>query len=338
MKDTSQKKKILIIATGLLVLIVLWQREMVAYLWMQGKGQMKIISNTVPILKVLESDTLSPKERYFLHLIPEIKEFARTELGLTPKDNYTEFYNQKGQPILWALTACSAYNLEPYLWSFPILGNLEYKGFFDKNIGEIEKLELEKMGYDVDLGEVSAWSTLGILSDPLLSSMLELDTGRFVRLLIHELTHTTIYISDDAIFNENLATYVGDNGGLEFMKKTYGTSSSEVEEYQEMLEDIKTFTEYTVAYSKSLELTYASLPQNEQLWPMLKERSIQSYKDKLRLIPFNNRKRYSSFRKQELNNTFFTGFLMYHNQQDSIQRLVSENFNGSIKDWISAMK
>ena len=159
-----------------------------------------------------------------------------------------------------------------------------------------------------------------------------------MRLLIHELTHTTIYISDDAIFNENLATYVGDNGGLEFMKKTYGTSSSEVEEYQEMLEDIKTFTEYTVAYSKSLELTYASLPQNEQLWPMLKERSIQSYKDKLRLIPFNNRKRYSSFRKQELNNTFFTGFLMYHNQQDSIQRLVSENFNGSIKDWISAMK
>ncbi|MAZ35855.1 aminopeptidase [Salibacteraceae bacterium] len=315
-----------------------WQREMIGYLWMQGKGQLSIVSNTIPLDDVLKSDTISAKNRFLLELIPEIKSFSEKELGLTPGDNYTSYYQQKGKPILWALTACPPYSLEPYKWSFPILGELEYKGFFEKPLGDLEAQKLQNQGFDIELGEVSAWSTLGILSDPILSSMLELDTGKFVRLLVHELTHATVYISSDAVFNENMATYIGDKGALQFLNQKFGENSPVVQRYKETLQDIELFSEYTVAYSKSIDLLYKSLPSDSSMWPILKQRSFKAYKNKLFLLPFNDRKRYQNVQKLALNNTFFTGFLMYHNQQDSIQKLIKELHAGSIKNWVESIK
>ena len=58
-----------------------WQREMIGYLWMQGKGQLSIVSNTIPLDDVLKSDTISAKNRFLLELIPEIKSFSEKELG-----------------------------------------------------------------------------------------------------------------------------------------------------------------------------------------------------------------------------------------------------------------
>ncbi len=331
-------KHILLSTLVLMLLFGVYHRKMVIYLSQQASGQLKIISNTISIEEALQSDTISDKSRYLLELIPEIKTFAELELGLTPKSNYTNFYNQNGEPILWALTACPAYTLEPYKWNFPILGELEYKGFFEKSIGKKEESRLKQLGYDTELSEVSAWSTLGILSDPILSSMLELDTGRFVRLLIHELTHATVYIADDAMYNENLATYVGDNGALAFLIKKYGASSRTVNHYKNELQDIEQFSEFTNAFSKSLEQFYNTLPAHSSFWPMMKSRMIQSYKNNLVLLPFNNKKKYRKINDYELNNAYFTGFLMYHNQQDSIARLVKNEYSGSIKKMIEALK
>ena len=335
----NNKGKIsLILITILVGVFSIWHREMIGYLWMQGKDQLSIINNTIPIADVLKSDTLTAKSRFLLELIPEIKSFSENELGLTPGDNYTEYYQQNGKPILWALTACPPYSLEAHKWAFPFLGKLEYKGFFEKPAGVIEAQELQNEGFDVDLGEVSAWSTLGILSDPVLSSMLELDTGKFVRLLIHEMTHATVYISGDGVFNENMATYIGDRGAMQFMIQKFEENSEVVRRYKETLDDIELFSKYTVAYSKSIDLLYKSLPDDSRMWPMMKQRSFAAYKNQLYLLPFNNKKRYQKLQKSELNNTFFTGFLMYHNQQDSIQNLIKELHSGNIKDWVGSLK
>lgn len=316
----------------------IWQQEMVRYLWMQGKGQLSIMSNTVPIEHILKSDTLSAKSRFLLELIPEIKSFAKNTLGLIPDDNYTKYYNQNGKPILWALTACPPYSLEAYKWGFPFLGELEYKGFFEKSAGSMELEELRNQGFDVDLGEVGAWSTLGILSDPILSSMLELDTGNFVRLLLHEMTHATVYIADDGVFNENMATFIGDRGAMQFLIQQFGKNSAVVRRYQETLADIELFSEYTVAYSKSINLLYNSLPADATIWPIMKQKSFTAYKNRLYLLPFNHKKRFQKLQESELNNTFFTGFLMYHNQQDSIQKLIKELHSGNIKEWVESLK
>ncbi len=333
------RPKALIFSVLILAVVFLtYHWHMLSYLLMQGKGQLQIITKTVSIESVLEQDTLTESAEFYLKLVPEIKTYAEQELGLEPGDNYTTYFDQKGKPILWALTACPPYSLKPYRWEFPILGALEYKGYFDKSAGMIEAERLKQQGLETDLGEVSAWSTLGILSDPILSSMLELDTGRFVRLLIHELTHATVYISDDAVFNENLATYVGDQGALKFLKQKFGSESGVVQSYSNTLEDIQTFSDYTNSFSKSLKQFYSTLPPDSNLWHSMKSRMFQAYKNQLFLLPLNDRMRYKKLSEAELNNTFFTGFLMYHNQQDSIDRILMERYEGKIKNWMEELK
>jgi predicted aminopeptidase len=177
-----------------------------AYYYMQAKGQLAILWNVTPVEEVLKSPTLSENMRTKLALVQEIKSFGEKELGLTPTQNYTTFFHQHGRPILWVLSASKPFKLESYTWWFPIVGRVGYKGFFVEEKGRFEMQKLKEKGYDTELGEVSAWSTLGWFKDPVLSSMLQKSEGELARLILHEMTHSTLYIESDAVFNENLAT------------------------------------------------------------------------------------------------------------------------------------
>ena len=84
------------------------------------------------------------------------------------------------------------------------------------------KAELESEGYEVRIRPVGAWSTLGFFNDPILSNMLERSPGALAELIIHEMTHATLYVKDGVDFNENLATFVGEQGALEFLEAQYG--------------------------------------------------------------------------------------------------------------------
>ena len=122
------------------------------------------------------------------------------------------------------------------------------------------------------------------------------------------------------------------------MIQKFEENSEVVRRYKGTLDDIELFSEYTVAYSKSIDLLYKSLPDDSRMWPMMKQRSFTAYKNQLYLLPFNDKKRFQKLQKSELNNTFFTGFLMYHNQQDSIRKMIKELHSGNIKDWVGSLK
>ena len=97
-------------------------------------------------------------------------------------DNYTTFYNQRGKPILWVVTASERYKLAPKEWKFPVIGTFPYKGFFDEAKADRQEAELLDAGYDTEINEVSAWSTLGYLKDPILSIMLYRSPGSLASL------------------------------------------------------------------------------------------------------------------------------------------------------------
>src|SRR6185369_16149701 len=103
----------------------------------------------------------------------QIRKYTIDSLGYAPTNNFTCIYDQKNAVTLWVVTACGPFDLKPYEWDFPIVGRVSYKGFFKKNLAETEFNLFMSSGYDVDLRGVSAWSTLGWFSDPLLSSMLK---------------------------------------------------------------------------------------------------------------------------------------------------------------------
>lgn len=68
--------------------------------------------------------------------------------------------------------------------------------------------ELKSGGFEVHIGKVSAYSTLGWFDDPVLSSFINRPDHLLAGLLFHELTHQQVYIDDDTTFNESLASAV----------------------------------------------------------------------------------------------------------------------------------
>jgi len=188
-------------------------------------GQIRVLLNSQRIDVLLADPKVPDDVKLKLRLVREIKAFGEDELGLKPSSNYESFYDTKGQPITYIVSACRKDRFQPHLWWFPIIGDVPYKGFFNKEDAVAEAKELEAQGLDVSLGTAAAYSTLGYFPDPVLSTMLEYPEEQLVALILHELTHGTIYLPGGADFNEGLASFVGWQGALEFARCRYGIGS-----------------------------------------------------------------------------------------------------------------
>lgn len=237
---------------------ILFNATLTIYLLRQAKGQIEIITNTEKIETAIKQMQYSEKELEKIQLIQEIKLFAEDSLGLKKTNNYTRIYNQHGKPILWMLTACDPFSFNEKKWKFPFLGSVSYKGFFNLALAEEEENELNQLGYDVDLGKVSAWSTLGILPDPILSQMLAKEVGDLSELIIHELTHATLYIASDVDFNENFASFVGKKGAELFLQSKYGTTSNELTDYLKSRANEDSLTNWALQSKFKLEELYST--------------------------------------------------------------------------------
>jgi predicted aminopeptidase len=163
------------IAWGLLTMIVvlaIWQHEMIGYGLSQGYGQFKVLYNAESVEKALQDKTFPDSLKQKLLLIQEIRKYAIDSLGLNESKSYTTIYNQHGKAILWNVTAAEPFALKAKEWKFPFLGTFSYKGFFDLEKAKKEEKVLRNNGYDTDIGVVGGWSTLGWFRDPILSNML----------------------------------------------------------------------------------------------------------------------------------------------------------------------
>ena len=224
-------KKIGFACLLLLLVAGLWQHELVGYGWMQARGQLRILWNTKPVADVLADPAFPDSLKQNIRLISEIKRFAIDSLGLDKSGSYESFYDQQGKPILWVVTGAEPYRLVARQWHFPVIGTFSYKGFFEKDRADSTVSMLQKEGFDTRVGEVSAWSTLGFLDDPILSSFLDRPVGGLAELIIHELTHGTLFIKDNLDYNENLADFVGEYGALRFVAGKYGRTSTQYRDY-----------------------------------------------------------------------------------------------------------
>ena len=179
---------------------VLFNFRLVAYGITQLKGQLSIVWHAKPIAEALSDPAFPDSLKQKLKLVEEIKKFAIDSLGLRATENYSTLYDQQGKALLMNLTAAEKFELKAYTWNFPLLGEVSYKGFFDFKKGKSEAEELERKNYDVEYSSVSAWSTLGWFRDPIFSGMLKRNEGQLAELIIHEMTHATIYLKSSVDF------------------------------------------------------------------------------------------------------------------------------------------
>ena len=323
---------------GLLILLCLFNCKSICYGIEQGVGQLKIVWKAKPLKDYLNDDNYPDSLKAKIRLIEEIKQFSVDSLGIYPSKNYTKMYDQKGRPGMYVVTACEPYDLIPYQWSFPIVGKFSYKGFFKKRKAVNEALSLEKEGYDTDVGEVNAWSTLGWFKDPVMSSMLEKTEGQLARVLIHELTHGTIFVKNDVQFNENLASFIGDKGALLFLKHKYSEDSEIIKTYLDELSDLQKIRAHMHRAAEELKEFYKE--KQGQKPTKEKKEKIQKILSDMDTLSLNSYQKVRNMQamKDTLNNTFFTDFLMYREDQKILEKTFSEDFGGDFNLYFNHLK
>lgn len=336
-------KKITIAVLILLSALCAWNCSVIVYGIRQGVGQLHIVNNARPIAEVLADTTFPDSLKPKLLLIQEIKKFAVDSLGINESDNYTEVYDQKGEPAMYVVTACDPYQMKPYEWHFPFLGKFSYKGYFSKERAMEEEERLKAEGLDTELGTAKAWSTLGWFKDPILSEMLQDEPGKIARLIIHELTHGTLYIKDSVEYNENLATFVGDQGSVLFLKYKYGVESKEMSDYIGHIGDVQRYSDHILKGLSSLQKLYASadfialdtaqknLQKNNLIHVILMSADTISFYDKSRF----NRVLSPDF---TANNTFFLTYMMYREDQNVFEEEFKTKFNSDFKKYLAYLK
>ena len=326
--------KIIILAIAIFYAIYNYE---INYGLRQLKGQIKIVTNTIPVNQVLENPNFPDSLKYRIELIEEIKKFTVDSLGLNPSSSYQTYYDQKGKPILWVISACPPYSLENKKWKFPIAGEFSYKGHFEKNIALTELEVLKNKGLDVRLTPISAWSTLGYLSDPILSSMLERNPGSLAALIIHELTHGTMFVKNDLEFNENLADFIGNHGALLFLETKYGKNSKEYKDYL-------VFKSFNDAFSQHISKGIVKLDSLFQTFSVeMSSIKKDSFKydliDKIMIssesIPGNLHK-YKG--RGNVNNAFFTAYRTYQGKQNEFDTILRRDFNNNFKAYLAHLK
>jgi len=192
------------------------------YVLRSGWEEARILLARQSIEALLERPELDPDTRAKLELVLAVRRFAADDLGLDVGEAYASFSIVPPGALLEVVSAAERTRLVPYTWWFPIVGDVDYKGFFELPDAEAEARRLQDEGYDTYVRPSVAFSTLGWFDDPVLSSWLRSDPVRIAELLIHELLHRTWYVSGETAFNESLASFVGHVGAIEFFRQHDG--------------------------------------------------------------------------------------------------------------------
>jgi len=337
----KKKKFITVLILFSVIFLLIYNYSLVYYGLIQARGQLKIVFNTVPVKEILGDASFPDSLKNKVRLIQEVRSYAIYNLGLKGEKNYTTYYDQQGKELMWVVTACEPYQLESYTWNFPILGSFTYKGFFIREMAEKEAARLNSLGFDTSIRNAGGWSTLGILKDPILSGMLDRSNGALVELIIHELTHGTIFIRNDVSFNENLATFIGTEGTKIFLSDNYGERSNVLGNYVRMVEDREKFSDYVLLGAELLDSLYLSFGPEWSVSQKEEEKSIwfQEFIENLDTLKFNNCRYYENyFTTSEINNTFFMSYLRYRGGLGQFEKTFTEKFDHDLVSYIRFLK
>jgi predicted aminopeptidase len=310
----------------------------VGYLWHVTAGQISLLSRQQPVQEVLQSNTLSDKEQKKIRLILDVRTFAMEQLGMDASDSYTTFVQVSGPYVSYNLSAAPKDKLQPYIWRFPIVGRLPYKGFFKQEKAIREQHKLDAQGYDTYVRGVRAYSTLGYFDDPILSSMLQWHDFTLINTIIHELLHQTVWIKGNVSFNESLANFVGAKGTIAYLAQRYGTTSAKLQHYQDMRADADLFRAYMRALIDRLEALYQlplSAEEKQSRREPLFAAAKRNYSTVFPRMKTTYYQRY--FEHQTLNNAVLLSFRRYHRNTSYFEDTLAAH-GGDLRRMIAYFK
>jgi predicted aminopeptidase len=209
---TANRPAVAALAAGAVLLVAgCGLADTAEFYWQGAAGQADLIRRATPIEEAAAA-TDDPVLKARLELVQSIRAFASRELALPDNRTFTR-YADIGRPyVVWNVFAAPPLALKARQWCFPIAGCVNYRGYFSEDDARAEAARLAAAGDDVHVGGVPAYSTLGWLDDPVLSSFVRWRETDLARIMFHELAHQVVYVKDDTSFNESFAVAVEEAG------------------------------------------------------------------------------------------------------------------------------
>jgi predicted aminopeptidase len=186
--------------------------QTISYYGQAIHGQCQILNRQRPIQALLQDPTTPEPLKARLRLVLEIRQFAEKELKLPANGHYLNYADLKRRFVVWNVYATPEFSLTAKSWWYPMVGRLEYRGYFSEERARRYAGKLAAQGFDVHVGGVAAYSTLGWFRDPLLNTFIDDAEGDLAELLFHELAHQKVFVAGDTDFNEAFATAVAEEG------------------------------------------------------------------------------------------------------------------------------
>jgi predicted aminopeptidase len=288
------------------------------YLWQAAGGQCEISAGSRPLGEVIADPETPQPLAELLREVGGMKRFAE-EMGLEPTPNYTEYVDLPRPVAVYVVSAAHPLRFEGKSWSFPIVGSVPYLGWFEKADAVYHARELREDGWDVDLRGAAAYSTLGWFEDPILSSMVapgeEGSVADLANTVLHESAHATLYVESQSIFNESMASFVGDRLSETYIARRFGKDAPELRAIHEAEERSKRRFERLHEAYVDLEELYASNLSDEA---KLVQKAHYLYALQIEV----------SF-SRPINNATLMGFKTYHTGDE----LFADLFEACGQDW-----
>ena len=306
----------------------------VAYVGKAATYQLSMLNSRVPNLEARASGQLSREERQTLDIIEEVRGFG-SRLGL----NVGELYGTVAlgwDHTIWNVSASKPLAFEPATWWFPIVGTVPYLGFFEKDEALDQVKALEADGLETYLRTAGAYSTLGYFEDPILPSMLRWSEWTAARVILHELTHATIWLPGSVNFNESVANFVGDAAAMRFLETKYGAQSQSVARAKASQSDHRVWRVLLQGLYQELAQLYQNQELTDEAKTIEKKKLYDSLPARVDTANFQYPRRYQIIASQKWNNPRLMQFRTYNDNRKYFDALLDE-CGGDILKFMKAM-
>jgi len=294
-----------------LLAVVLTGCESIGYYKQLISGQIAILNKKQPVTRLLDDPDTPEKLKEKLRLVMDIRTFAKDKLFLPVKNQYLSFVELERPFAGWNIWATPEFSFAPKTWCYPIIGCAVYRGYFSKKDAIDYGQQLEAQGYDVYIGGVAAYSTLGWLNDPVFSTFIYRSDIKLAALIFHELSHHLLYVGDDTTFNESFAIAVEQESLRRWMATRDNLKASE--DYTMDYRRRRQFIDLVTKYRKELETLYArDLPTPEKR--RAKAAVFEKLKDEYRLLKqhWGGYSGYDLWMSRKMNNAKLISVSTYH--------------------------
>ena len=303
-------KKLIYGTLVIFALLVIVNFSSITYIASILTDQVHLVSKADDINNIINNEQVDENIREQLKLIPEIMMFG-DKIGFPQTKAYSKYIPLQREVFLHSLSASEKAKFEDYVWKWFFVGGLPYKGFIETDDALKEQAKLKQKNYDTYLGESRAMSTLGILPDPIITTMInKTDVTVLINTIYHERTHQLFFRKDEVTFNENSAVLLGSLATLDFLKEKFGEDSEEYKTQVNRINDLLLFSEFIDEFYKELTQLYSSDISSEE---KIKKREyiFQKHLQKFKIIKEKLNKSFKNFDQEEINNAYILSFYRY---------------------------